>query len=156
MSLASVKSYFSKLGLENRIKILHESSATVEEAATALNCLPENIAKTMSFSLENKNILIVMAGDTKVDNKKYKAIFGKRAKMIPRELVEESVGHLPGGVCPFAIKDEVDVYLDESLKRFSLVYPAAGDDHSAVELTPNELEKYSYAKEWIDVGKGCE
>lgn len=135
---------------------MHESSATVEEAASALNCLPENIAKTMSFSLENKNILIVMAGDTKVDNKKYKAIFGKRAKMIPRELVEESVGHLPGGVCPFAIKDEVDVYLDESLKRFSLVYPAAGDDHSAVELTPNELEKYSYAKEWVDVGKGWE
>ncbi len=154
MSLEHVKNYFASLNLESRVKILTESSATVEEAAQALGCLPENIAKTMSFSLEDRSILVVMAGDRKVDNKKYKAVFGKRAKMVPRDLVEEAIGHLPGGVCPFALKPEVEVYLDESLKRFDWIYPAAGDDHSAVELTPAELEKYSAAKKWIDVAKG--
>ena len=154
MSLEHVKNYFASLNLESRVKILTESSETVEEAAQALGCLPENIAKTMSFSLEDRSILVVMAGDRKVDNKKYKAVFGKRAKMVPRDLVEEAIGHLPGGVCPFALKPEVEVYLDESLKRFDWIYPAAGDDHSAVELTPAELEKYSAAKKWIDVAKG--
>ena len=154
MSLEHVKNYFASLNLESRVKILTESSATVEEAAQALGCLPENIAKTMSFSLEDRSILVVMAVDRKVDNKKYKAVFGKRAKMVPRDLVEEAIGHLPGGVCPFALKPEVEVYLDESLKRFDWIYPAAGDDHSAVELTPAELEKYSAAKKWIDVAKG--
>ncbi|AYW48604.1 EbsC protein [Tetragenococcus osmophilus] len=154
MSLERVKEYFSTLEMENRVKILHDSSATVEQAAQALGCLPEKIAKTMSFTLnESHNILIVMAGDAKVDNKKYKSFFGKRAKMIPKDSVEQAVGHSPGGVCPFAIKSDVDVYLDESLRNFDWIYPAAGDSQSAVELTPDELEKYSSAKEWVDVAK---
>ncbi|GEQ50595.1 YbaK/EbsC family protein [Tetragenococcus koreensis] len=155
MSLERVKQYFSTLGLENRVKILTGSSATVEQAAQTLGCLPEKIAKTMSFTLnESQNILIVMAGDARVDNKKYKSFFGKRAKMIPKDSVEQAIGHSPGGVCPFAIKPNVDVYLDESLRNFDWIYPAAGDSQSAVELTPDELEKYSSAKNWIDVAKG--
>lgn len=155
MSLERVKQYFSTLGLENRVKILNGSSATVEQAAQTLGCLPEKIAKTMSFTLnESQNILIVMAGDARVDNKKYKSFFGKRAKMIPKDSVEQAIGHSPGGVCPFAIKPNVDVYLDESLRKFDWIYPAAGDSQSAVELTPEELEKYSSAKNWIDVAKG--
>lgn len=155
MSLERVKQYFSTLGLENRVKILNGSSATVEQAAQTLGCLPEKITKTMSFTLnERQNILIVMAGDARVDNKKYKSFFGKRAKMIPKDSVEQAIGHSPGGVCPFAIKPNVDVYLDESLRKFDWIYPAAGDSQSAVELTPEELEKYSSAKNWIDVAKG--
>ncbi|AYW45049.1 YbaK/EbsC family protein [Tetragenococcus koreensis] len=155
MSLERVKQYFSTLGLENRVKILTGSSATVEQAAQTLGCLPEKIAKTMSFTLNgSQNILIVMAGDARVDNKKYKSFFGKRAKMIPKDSVEQAIGHSPGGVCPFAIKPNVDVYLDESLRNFDWIYPAAGDSQSAVELTPDELEKYSSAKNWIDVAKG--
>lgn len=155
MSLERVKQYFSILGLENRVKTLTGSSATVEQAAQTLGCLPEKIAKTMSFTLnESQNILIVMAGDARVDNKKYKSFFGKRAKMIPKDSVEQAIGHSPGGVCPFAIKPNVDVYLDESLRNFDWIYPAAGDSQSAVELTSDELEKYSSAKNWIDVAKG--
>lgn len=153
MSLDQVKHYFSSIGMEDRIKILNESSATVEEAAKALGCQPQNIAKTMSFSLEDESILVVMAGDVKVDNKKYKSFFGKRTKLISRDRVEEAIGHSPGGVCPFAIHPNVNVFLDESLKRFDWIYPAAGDDHSAVQLTPGELEKYSAAKAWVDVAK---
>lgn len=119
MSLERVKEYFSILEMENRVKILNGSSATVEQAAQTLGCLPEKIAKTMSFTLnESQNILIVMAGDARVDNKKYKSFFGKRAKMIPKDSVEQAIGHSPGGVCPFAIKPDVDVYLDESLRNF--------------------------------------
>ena len=155
MSLENVQAYFSTLGLADRIKILENSSATVEDAAHALGCLPEKIAKTMSFAVTEENpILIVMAGDAKVDNKKYKSVFGTRAKMLPRDLVEAAIGHQPGGVCPFAINENVAVYLDESLKRFDVVYPAAGIDHSAVELTLDELEKYANVTEWIDVSKG--
>lgn len=155
MSLERVKQYFSTLGMEHRVKILNGSSATVEQAAQTLGCLPEKIAKTMSFTLnESQNILIVMAGDARVDNKKYKSFFGKRAKMIPKDSVEQTIGHSPGGVCPFAIKPNVDAYLDGSLRNFDWIYPAAGDSQSAVELTPDELEKYSSAKNWIDVAKG--
>lgn len=155
MSLENVQAYFSTLGLADRIKILENSSATVEDAAHALCCLPEKIAKTMSFAVTEENpILIVMAGDAKVDNKKYKSVFGTRAKMLARDLVEAAIGHQPGGVCPFAINENVAVYLDESLKRFDVVYPAAGNDHSAVELTLDELEKYANVTEWIDVSKG--
>ncbi|GMA47128.1 hypothetical protein TMUPMC115_1375 [Tetragenococcus muriaticus PMC-11-5] len=154
MSLERVKEYFSTLEMENRVKILTGSSATVDQAAQVLGCLPEKIAKTMSFTLnERQNILIVMAGDARIDNKKYKSFFGKRAKMIPKDFVEQAIGHSPGGVCPFAIKPNVDVYLDESLRDFDWIYPAAGDSQSAVELTPNELEKYSSAKDWVDVAK---
>ncbi|EOT29268.1 YbaK/EbsC family protein [Enterococcus saccharolyticus] len=155
MSLENVQAYFSTLGLADKIKILENSSATVEDAAHALGCLPEKIAKTMSFAVTEENpILIVMAGDAKVDNKKYKSVFGTRAKMLARDLVEAAIGHQPGGVCPFAINENVAVYLDESLKRFDVVYPAAGNDHSAVELTLDELEKYANVTEWIDVSKG--
>lgn len=155
MSLENVQAYFSTLGLADRIKILENSSATVEDAAHALGYLPEKIAKTMSFAVTEENpILIVMAGDAKVDNKKYKSVFGTRAKMLARDLVEAAIGHQPGGVCPFAINENVAVYLDESLKRFDVVYPAAGNDHSAVELTLDELEKYANVTEWIDVSKG--
>nr|WP_284248123.1 YbaK/EbsC family protein [Tetragenococcus halophilus] len=154
MSLDRVKNYFSTLGMENRVKVLNGSSATVEQAAQTLGCLPEKIAKTMSFSLnESKSILIVMAGDARVDNKKYKTFFGKRAKMIPKDAVEQAIGHSPGGVCPFAINADVEVYLDKTLEKFDWIYPAAGDSQSAVELTPGELEKYSSAKDWIDVAK---
>ncbi|GEQ50614.1 hypothetical protein TK11N_24660 [Tetragenococcus koreensis] len=114
------------LELAKRIKILTESSARVGEAAQALECLPESIAKTISLVLEDKNVLVVMAGDAKADNKKYKTYFGKRAKMFPKELVEDLIGHLPDDVCPFAINSNVDVYLDRSLKRFDFVYLAGG------------------------------
>lgn len=154
MSLERVKNYFSTLGLEKRVKVLNGSSATVEQAAQTLGCKPEKIAKTMSFSLnESQNLLIVMAGDARVDNKKYKSFFGKRAKMIPKEFVEEAIGHSPGGVCPFAINTDVEVYLDKTLENFDWIYRAAGDSQSAVKLTPEELENYSSAKEWIDVAK---
>ncbi|MEK0151403.1 YbaK/EbsC family protein [Tetragenococcus halophilus] len=154
MSLERVKNYFSTLGLEKRVKVLNGSSATVEQAAQTLGCKPEKIAKTMSFSLnESQNILIVMPGDARVDNKKYKSFFGKRAKMIPKEFVEEAIGHSPGGVCPFAINTDVEVYLDKTLENFDWIYPAAGDSQSAVKLTPEELENYSSAKEWIDIAK---
>lgn len=153
MSFEKVKSYFEDLGLGSKVKRLNESSATVEEAAKAIGCEPKQIAKTMSFLLEETPILIVTAGDARIDNSKYKQYFHKKAKMISSDQVEDLVGHAPGGVCPFAVYPEVEVYLDISLKRFEKVYPAAGDGHSAVELTLDELEKYSGAKAWIDSSK---
>ena len=154
MSFECVKEYFDKEGMGQRVIALEQSSATVEEAAEAIGCEPKQIAKTMSFFLENKPILIVTAGDAKIDNKKYKETFHQKAKMIPGDQVEDSIGHAPGGVCPFAIKPEVTVYLDVSLKRFEIVYPAAGSGHSAVKLTVEELMKYSGFTEWVDVCKG--
>lgn len=156
MSFENVKQYFENNNLGERVKNLTQSSATVEEAAAALGCEPKQIAKTMSFLLDEKPILIITAGDAKIDNKKYKAEFHQKAKMIPRESVEESIGHAPGGVCPFVVKPEVTAYLDVSLKRFEIVYPAAGSDHSAVELSLPELEQYSNSTGWIDVCKGWE
>ena len=154
MSFVQVKAYFSDLGLADRVKDLAQSSATVEEAAAALGCEPERIAKTMSFLQEEGPILIVTAGDARVDNKKYKACFHQKAKMIPAEQVEQYIGHAPGGVCPFAISAQVAVYLDVSLRRFDIVYPAAGSDHSAVELSLAELLELSKAQGWVDVCKG--
>lgn len=154
MSFEKVKQYFESVGLGQRVKELTASSATVEEAAKAVGCEPERIAKTLSFLLEDRAILIVAAGDAKVDNKKYKAFFHQKAKMIPGGLVEDYVGHAPGGVCPFEIPEGVKVYLDVSLKRFAVVYPAAGSGHSAVELSLEELERHSCAAGWIDVCKG--
>ena len=151
MSYENVLKYFEEIGLTERVKNLAQSSATVEDAAKALNCEPKQIAKTMSFLLNDRAILIVTAGDTKIDNKKYKSIFHQKAKMIPPDEVEKYVGHIPGGVCPFAIKADVQVYLDISLKRFETVYPAAGNSHSAIELTPDELEKISDCTSWVDV-----
>lgn len=153
MSLERVKEYLTKEGILDRLKVFHESSATVELAAQALGCEPAWIAKTMSFLLGDGAILVVTAGDVKVDNKKFKEQFHQKAKMIPGDLVEQYIGHAPGGVCPFAIKENVPVYMDVSLKRFQTVYPAGGDAHSAVELTPEELEKYSHACGWVDVCK---
>ncbi|WP_296882908.1 YbaK/EbsC family protein [Thomasclavelia sp.] len=151
MSFENVKKYFEEIEMDSKIIELKDSSATVEQAANALGCKPEHIAKTMSFKTKEGPILIVCAGDAKIDNKKYKSVFGQKAKMIPANEVEELIGHLPGGVCPFAIKENVKVYLDISLKRFEKVYPAAGNGHSAIELTIKELETISKADSWVDV-----
>ena len=153
MSIEKVKNYFKKFGLEDRIIEFDTSSATVELAAAALNCEPERIAKSLSFILKEIAIIIVTAGDVKIDNKKFKRIFGSKAKMIEKDRVEELIGHKVGGVCPFAIKDDVDVYLDESLKRFVTVFPACGSSNSAIEMSIEELEKCSNYKAWLDVCK---
>ena len=153
MSLVKAKEYLQKFGLENKIMEFSVSSATVEEAAKAINCKEEEIVKTLSFILDDKPILVAVAGDSKIDNSKFKAEFHTKAKMIPYDSVEELVGHAVGGVCPFGVKENVDVYLDSSLKRFKIVYPACGSPNSAVKLTLDELEKISNYKKWIDVCK---
>lgn len=129
------------------------SSATVQQAAIALNCTEGEIAKTLSFLVEEKPILIVVSGDAKIDNSKYKAEFHKKAKMIPHENVEKIIGHQVGGVCPFGINEGVEVYLDKSLQKYKTVYPASGSDSSAVKLTIQELEQASNYQKWIDVCK---
>lgn len=144
---------FEQFGIADRIKEFHESSATVELAAHALCTEPCRIAKTLSFMLSDKAILIVTAGDAKIDNHKYKSFFGAKAKMLKPEEVNDLIGHDIGGVCPFGINDGVTVYLDESLKRFGTVFPACGSSNSAIELSIPELEKYSNFVEWIDVCK---
>lgn len=151
MSLEKVQAYFENYNMKERIKVFEQSSATVELAAEAVGCEPAHIAKTLSFLQDEQALLIVAAGDVKIDNKKYKAVFHQKAKMIPGNLVESYVGHAPGGVCPFAVKEGVPVYLDESLKRFETVYPAAGSGNSAIGLSLTELETYSNACGWIDV-----
>lgn len=153
MSLESVKNYFKEFGKENEIIVFDDSSATVKEASERLNCDEALIAKTLSFKVEDKVILIVLAGDAKIDNAKYKAYFHTKAKMLIFDEVEELVGHKVGGVCPFAINKGVDVYLDESLKKYEYVYPACGSANSAIKLTISELEKYSNYVCWIDVAK---
>jgi prolyl-tRNA editing enzyme YbaK/EbsC (Cys-tRNA(Pro) deacylase) len=153
MSIERVKIYFSKYGMENKIREFEVSSATVELVAAALNCEPKRIAKTLSFMVEDHPILIVTAGNAKIDNKKYKSYFGKKAKMLLPDEVENYIGHGVGGVCPFAVNPEVDVYLDVTLKHFETVFPACGSSNSAIELTIPELEKYSGFREWIDVCK---
>ena len=154
MSIEKVRAYFKEFGIENKILEFPVSSATVELAAKALNTEGCRIAKTLSFSLDSSPILIVTAGDAKIDNKKYKTFFGAKAKMLSFEEVEEKIGHAVGGVCPFAITDGIKVYLDESIKRFETVFPACGSSNSAIELTPDELEKYSdHFSEWVNVCK---
>ena len=154
MSIQRVKEYFRALGMEGRVLELDMSSATVELAAQALGCEGCRIAKTLSFLVGEKPILIVAAGDAKVDNPKYKARFGTKAKMLAFEEVEPLIGHAVGGVCPFGINEGVAVYLDESLKRFETVFPACGSSNSAIELTIPELEEYSGYEAWVDVCKG--
>ena len=154
MSIEKVKSYFAEYGMEERILEFPVSSATVELAAQALNCEPKRIAKTLSFRVGEQAILVVAAGDARVDNAKYKNRFGVKAKMLSREEAAEMIGHAVGGVCPFAVKEGVAVYLDESLKRFPTVFPAAGSSNSAIELTIAELENYSRFTDWVDVCKG--
>ncbi len=153
MSFIKAKECIKQYGLENNIMEFSVSSATVEEAAKAVNCKKEEIAKTLSFIVEDKPILIVVAGDKKIDNAKYKGEFHTKAKMIPVNDVEKLIGHEVGGVCPFGIHNNVQVYLDTSLKRFSIVYPACGSSNSAIKLSIAELEKTSNYKKWIDVCK---
>lgn len=154
MAIEKVREHFAKWGLQQKIQELSESSATVEMASQALGCEPERIAKTLSFLVNDGAILIVAAGDAKIDNSKYKAIFGTKAKMIAKEDVNELIGHDVGGVCPFGVNEGVAIYLDESLKRFTTVFPACGSSNSAIELTIDELEAYTPYQEWIDVCKG--
>jgi prolyl-tRNA editing enzyme YbaK/EbsC (Cys-tRNA(Pro) deacylase) len=153
MSIENVKAYFEKYNMKDRIREFEVSSATVELAAAALNCEPARIAKTLSFIAGEQVILIVTAGDSRIDNVKYKSQFGVKAKMLALDETINMVGHAIGGVCPFAIKEGVAVYLDESLKRFITVFPACGSDNSAIELTIEELEKYSNYSAWVDVCK---
>ncbi|GCE06450.1 YbaK/EbsC family protein [Dictyobacter aurantiacus] len=156
MAIEDVKRYFQQWGVEDRIQEFDVSSATVEQAAVALHCEGKRIAKTLSFLVEGKAILIVAAGDARIDNQKYKAYFHTKAAMLPPADVFELVGHPVGGVCPFGVRDGVDVYLDASLKRFQTVFPACGSSNSAIELTLPELEKYSHYRAWVDLCKGWE
>ena len=153
MSMEKVKAYFAQFGMEQRVLEFEVSSATVELAAQAAGVEPKRIAKTLSFLVGDSCILIVAAGDARVDNKKYKDRFGAKAKMLAHDDVPEYIGHAVGGVCPFAVKEGVKVYLDESLKRFETVFPAAGSANSAIELTIPELEQYSKFDGWVDVCK---
>ena len=153
MAIEKVKAYFDAQGMLCRVMEFEVSSATVELAAAALSCEPCRIAKTLSFMLNGAPILIVAAGDAKVDNPRYKAKFGAKAKMLTPDEAVALVGHAVGGVCPFATNDGVKVYLDESLRRFETVFPACGSSNSAIELTLPELERHSGALEWVDVCK---
>ena len=151
MSIESVREYFMQWNMEDKIKQFPVSSATVELAAAALSCKPERIAKTLSFKIGERAVLVVTAGDAKVDNAKFKAKFRKKPKMMAPEEVEDLIGHSIGGVCPFGVREGVEVYLDSSLKRFDTVFPACGSSSSAIELTIKELEFYSSNLEWVDV-----
>jgi len=155
MAIDRVKTYFKQYNMEERIQEFDVSSATVELAAQALSCEPARIAKTLSFMVDGQAMLIVAAGDVKIDNHQYKEQFHTKAKMLTPEEAETLVGHAVGGVCPFAVNEDVTVYLDESLKRFETVFPACGSSNSAIELTIPELEKYYQCAGWVDVGKGC-
>ena len=156
MSFTKVKDYFEQVGMGHRVMQLEKETTTVELAAIALGCKPKRIAKTLSFLVDDSAILIVVAGDAKIDNRKYRDYFHCKARMIPFELVEEYVGHAPGGVCPFAINEGVKVFLDQSLTRFETVFPACGSGNSAIELNLEELEENCDCCEWIDVCKNWE
>ena len=153
LSIEKGREHLKKYGADHRVMEFEVSSATVELAAKALNTEGKRIAKTLSFLLDSGAILIVAAGDAKVDNKKFKQTFSQKAKMLTYEQVEEMIGHAVGGVCPFGIKEGVKVYLDESLKRFETVFPAVGSSNSAIELNMEELEKFSECDGWVDVCK---
>ena len=153
MSISRVKAFFEAQGIADRVLEFEVSSATVELAAQALGCEPGRIAKTLSFHVGDQVVLVVMAGDEKIDNSKYKARFGTKAKMLSFDEAEPLIGHAVGGVCPFAINEGIQVYLDESLHRFDVVYPACGSSNSAIGLTIPELEQYSGSLGWVDVCK---
>ena len=154
MSWDTVHAYLDSFGVADRMLSFSVSSATVALAAQALNVEPARIAKTLSFLLkDNRCLILVAAGDARVDNAKFKACFGEKARMLPPELVVEKTGHPVGGVCPFALNTEAAVYLDDSMKRFSTVFPAAGTENSAIELSLDELYRFSGAKTWVDVCK---
>lgn len=153
MSIERARAYLSECGVEGRIQEFEVSSATVALAAAALHTQEGRIAKTLSFQIEDGTVLIVCAGDVKIDNAKYKARFHTKAKMLSPEEVETQVGHAVGGVCPFGVKEGVTVYLDESLKRFDTVFPACGSSNSAIELSLEEMERFAKPQSWIDVCK---
>ena len=153
MSIEKVRAFLTEKGVADRIMEFETSSATVGLAAEAVGCEPERIAKTLSFHVGDRVALVVAAGDARVDNQKFKARFHCKAKMLKADEAEELIGHAVGGVCPFAVKDGCDVYLDESLRRFESVFPACGSSNSAVELTPDELEAICRPCEWVDVCK---
>ena len=153
MSIESVKEFLTEKGYGDRVREFDVSSATVALAAQALGCEEARIAKTLSFLVEGGAVLVVTAGDTKADNRKFKDFFHTKAVMIPRDQTEELTGHAAGGCCPFVVKEGVKVYLDESLKRFDIIYPAAGSSNSAVQLTPEELFTLAAPTEWVDVCK---
>lgn len=154
MSIEKVRAYFRECGMEDRVLEFSESSATVALAAQVLGVAEARIAKTLSFQVKDRVVLIVMAGDARIDNPKYKARFAAKAKMLGHDEAAELVGHAVGGVCPFAVNEGVEVYLDESLKRFGTVFPACGSASSAIELTIAELEQYAKPVGWVDVCKG--
>ena len=153
MSIDKVRAFFRSQGMENHILEFAEFSATVELAAHAVGCEPARIAKTLSFIVSGEPVLVVTAGDVRIAGPKFKAAFHEKPRMIPASEVEDCVGHAVGGVCPFAVKDGVRVYLDVSMRRFATVFPACGSGNSAIELTPEELERYSFAAGWVDVCK---
>ena len=156
MALERVKAYFEQYGMADRVREFDVSSATVALAAKALGCEPARIAKSLSFRIGEGCAVVVTAGDTKIDNAKYKARFGTKARMLSAEEVELHVGHAVGGVCPFAVNEGVPVYLDELLKRFETVFPACGSGNSAIELTIEELERYAGGAQWVDVCREIE
>lgn len=156
MAIEPMRAYFSHYQMDGRIQEFAESSATVALAAQALGCKPCRIAKTLSFNVNGNPILIVVAGDARIDNTKFKSFFQTKAKMLSPEEAPELIGHAVGGVCPFAVNDGVVTYLDCSLKRFGTVYPACGSSNSAICLTIRELEQHSNFKEWIDVCRDWE
>ena len=151
MALEKAKKYLEEKGFLDRVIEPEVSTATVELAAAAIGVEPGRICKSLSFLIEDRPVIILAEGMARVNNKKYKAQFGRKARMIPREKVEEYIGHEAGGVCPFGLNSEVTAYMDESLRRWDVVYPAAGNDHSAVRLTPDELMMLSGAAGWVDV-----
>lgn len=153
MAIERVRAYFETLGIADRILEFPVSSATVTQAAEALGCAPRRIAKTLSFMVDGKAVLIVAAGDARVENRKFKGVFGQKAKMLTPDEAEQLVGHAVGGVCPFAVLDGVEIYLDVSLRRFQTVFPACGSSNSAVEMTIAELEQYTDFVDWVDVCK---
>ena len=153
MSIEKAREYLKTYGLENQIMEFDVSSATVEKAAIAIGCKEEEIAKSLSFIVDEKPIIIVASGNSKVDNAKYKTEFHTKAKMIPFDDVERMTGHAAGGVCPFGVNGDVTIYLDESLKRYETVYPACGSSNSAIKLTPAQLESITPYKKWVDVCK---
>lgn len=153
MSVIRVKEFLKEYGLENDIITFDDSSKTVSEAAKRLNCEEEKIAKTLSFYIKDIPILIVMKGDSKIDNKKFKDEFKEKAKMIPYDEVEEKIGHVPGGVCPFGVFSEVKIFLDESLKKFDYVYPACGEANNAIKISVKKLNEILKVEKWVDVTK---
>lgn len=154
MSYQNVKTYFERIGLADRITVHEQTGDTVEHAAGIIGCTPGEIAKSMTFLVDGKPIMVVMAGDTKVNSSKFKQFFHQKPSMVPWEQVETLIGHQPGAVCPFALKGDVPVYLDESLKRFPVVHTSGGMETATIRLSLQELEKYAHAAGWVDVCKG--